>query len=307
MQTKFRVSELMPKLTKERNRGADWLQLAKKYKFKSADLIEKYYFDNISTPLINILLVDIETAPVIAQIWSLRDLNVGLNQIQKDWHLLSFAAKWIDSDEIFYFDQRNKKDMSDDKNLMLKLWKLLNKADIVVGHNIKKFDFKKYNARFLINDIDPPNKYRLVDTLTIARKHFAMTSNKLEYLARVLKVKHQKLKHEKFSGHELWTECLKNNLDAWREMEKYNRQDVFALQEVYLKLRKWSNDINYSIYSMDNKPICECGSTRFRNAGFHYNKIGKVQRVQCVDCKKRYVAPENLISKKSRDKILRPE
>lgn len=47
-----------------------------------------------------VLLFDIETAPIIAHVWSLWENNVSLNQIVSDWHVLSWSAKWLgDSDD----------------------------------------------------------------------------------------------------------------------------------------------------------------------------------------------------------------
>lgn len=46
-----------------------------------------------------VLLSDIETAPILASVWRIWDQNIGLNQIKADWHLLSFAAKWLGSAE----------------------------------------------------------------------------------------------------------------------------------------------------------------------------------------------------------------
>jgi hypothetical protein len=41
-----------------------------------------------------ILIVDIETAPITAHVWGVRDQYVGLDQVIEDWSVLAFAAKW---------------------------------------------------------------------------------------------------------------------------------------------------------------------------------------------------------------------
>ena len=38
-----------------------------------------------------ILFLDIETCPIIADVWKLWDNNVGLNQIIKDWSIIAWA------------------------------------------------------------------------------------------------------------------------------------------------------------------------------------------------------------------------
>src|ERR1700678_2406773 len=92
-----------------------------------------------------VLFVDIETAPMLGYIWGLWDNDVALNQLNKDWHLLSWSAKWMDdpSEEIMYADQRKAKDITDDSKILRHLWKLLDEADIVITQNGKAFDHKK--------------------------------------------------------------------------------------------------------------------------------------------------------------------
>ena len=47
-----------------------------------------------------ILLFDIETSPLEVYTFGLFDQNIGLNQIIKDWSVLSFSAKWAGSSEV---------------------------------------------------------------------------------------------------------------------------------------------------------------------------------------------------------------
>jgi hypothetical protein len=188
-----------------------------------------------------VLLLDIETSPIIASVWSIWNQDVPLNMIEKDWSVLSYSAKLLGDKKMYYDDVRGQKDVNDDSKLLKGIWKLLDEADVIVTQNGKKFDIKKLNARFIINGMQPPSSFKHIDTKQIASKNFAFTSNKLEYMAQKLGLKQQKSKHKKFSGFELWRQCLANNLDAWKEMEHYNKQDVLTLEELYLKLRGWDN------------------------------------------------------------------
>jgi uncharacterized protein YprB with RNaseH-like and TPR domain len=231
-----------------------------------------------------VLFVDIETAPIIGFLWGMWDQNLGLNQINSDWHLLSFAAQWQDSKEIMYADQRGKKNIENDKHLLRKLWKLMNDADIIIGHNSKRFDVKKLNARFLQNGMSRPAPFEQVDTLLIARKHFALTSNKLEYLSNILCPEMKKSSHKKYPGFELWKECMAGNVDAFSEMEKYNKQDIVALEGVYNVLRTWDNTVSFAKYGGEEAQ-CNCGSTSFQKRGFAFSNSNKYQRYQCKECK----------------------
>lgn len=245
-----------------------------------------------------ILVLDIETAPMHGQLWDLWDQTLGLDQIEIDWHLMSWAAIWFDKPtEIFYMDQRNQKDMHNDTKILKGMWNLLNECDIVLTQNGKKFDVPKLNAKFAEYGFGPTNVFRHFDTCQIAKKLFKFTSNKLEYLAKILKTKHQKLKHKKYPGHEMWKECLKRNPDAWAEMEKYNKHDVLVTAEVFEKLRAWDNSINFNVYQDDNSFVCNCGSTELLKNGHHYSDVGKFQRYKCKQCGAPFKDRTNLLTK----------
>lgn len=247
-----------------------------------------------------VLIFDIETAPILANVWDLWKQNVSINQIEKDWHVLSFAAKWLDKKRVIYRDQRNNKKVEDDKELLEEIWELLDEADIVITHNGDGFDIPKLNARFILNGLQPPSSFKSIDTCRIAKKVFGFTSNKLEYLTGKLCKKYKKLKHKKFPGQELWTECLKGNKSAWKEMEKYNKFDVLSLEELYHKLIPWDSSINFNWYTDNNEHVCKCGSKDLVKRGFAYTAKSKFRRYRCKKCGAEVRDTVNLFSREKR-------
>jgi len=233
-----------------------------------------------------VLLLDIETAPIIGHVWSLWENNVGLNQIVSDWYILSWSAKWLGApaSAIMYQDQRKAKNIEDDKALLKGIWKLLDEADVIITQNGKAFDQKKLNARFIIQGYQPPSSFKHIDTKLLASKHFKFTSNKLEYMTNKLCTKYKKLKVKKFIGHDLWTQCMAGNLAAWKEMEKYNKYDVLALEELYNIMIPWDSTINFNLYSDTDDYVCKCGSEECHKRGYYYTDFGKFQRYRCVEC-----------------------
>ncbi len=254
-----------------------------------------------------VLVFDIETAPIIAHTWGIWDQNIGLNQIKTDWHILSYAAKWLNDSpkKMFYKDQRKAKDVTDDKALLQGIWDLLDEADIVVTQNGNSFDIKKLNARFIMNGFKPPSSYKRIDTKLLAKRHFAFTSNKLEYMSEKLNTKYKKLDHGKYPGFSLWLACLAGKQDAWKEMEKYNKYDVLSTEEMYNKMAAWDSSINFNVYNDDVSHICTCGHQEFRNKGYAYTSSGKYRRFQCLKCGKETRGKENLLTQEKR-KSLRP-
>lgn len=238
-----------------------------------------------------ILIIDIETSPLELHGWGLFDQNFSLEQISKDWTILSFSAKWLGEKKITYMDTggRGKHRVRDDKKLMKPLWNLLNEADIVVAQNGKKFDVRKIRARLIAHGFGPPSPFRIVDTMLVARKYFAFTSQKLKYTSKLLSKHYVKDEHKDFPGFELWAECLKDNPKAWASMKKYNQQDILATEDVYLQCRAWDdqhpNMGTFSAYEEHQCPHCGSANVIGRNGWREVKQQGVYKRYQCNDCR----------------------
>lgn len=249
-----------------------------------------------------ILVLDIETSPLLAHVWGLWDQNVGLNMIESEWHIMSFAAKWLGDpiSKVIYHDQEGKRDITNDKVLLKKMWKLLDECDILIGQNSKSFDHKKMNARFILNGMEPPSSYRHIDTMRLAKKHFAFTSNKLAFLTDKLCTKHKKLSHAKFSGFVLWKACMDGNSKAWKEMREYNVADIMSTEELYYKLIAWDNSLNFNTYYEGLETVCTCGGTKFQKNGTYHTNGGMFQRFRCTNCGSELKGKTNMLSKEKK-------
>lgn len=228
-----------------------------------------------------VLIFDIETSPIVAHVWGLRDQNISLNQIVKDWQVIAWAAKWLDrpAKDVAYYDIRK----MTEKRILEILWALLDNADIVITQNGQNFDSRKLNARFIEYGMKPPKPYRHLDTYKIAKAAAEFTSHKLEYLTDKLCTKYKKLSHNKFPGMSLWNECLKGNFKAWEEMKRYNIHDVLSTEELYLKLRGWTPKTAPSVSLIG---CLSCGSNKVEKRGVDMTLATKWQRLHCLNCGK---------------------
>lgn len=251
-----------------------------------------------------ILFFDIETAPITAYVWGLFDQNVGLNQIKKDWHLIAWAAKWAESKEVIYADNRFKADVSDDTMLLTGLIALINEADIVVTQNGEAFDLKKLRARAVMNGLQPIKPVKSTDIYREGKKVFAFTSHKLEYISSVLNKKYKKLKHEEYPGFELWKAVLAGDKKAWAVMERYTKHDVLATEEAYNTIHGWIKTQSMASYVDDVKLRCACGSQNLEHRGYVFSENGKYQRFRCKTCGKWPRGKVNLLSKNKRASML---
>lgn len=235
-----------------------------------------------------VLVVDIETSPLLVYVWSLKDQYVGLNQMVKDWHIMAWSAKWLGepASAIRYYDLRHHKP-GDDMPILRPLWHLLNQADIVITQNGKAFDAKKINARFMLLGIKPPSPYKHLDTYLIAKNAASFTSHSLEYLSERFCKKYKKLSHGKFPGLSLWIECLKGNIKAWDEMKEYNIHDVLATEEFYENIKAWAPESAPRPFRSDKiSALCgTCGEKgKMTRRGSSFKNTCKYQRWQCQVC-----------------------
>jgi hypothetical protein len=250
-----------------------------------------------------ILVIDIETAPMIGFFWGLFDQNIGLEQVISDWFIFAFTAKWVGSKKMIYMDQRgrtrggnildNAVKLSDDKKLVKKIASLLEEADIVLGQNSKGFDTKKINTRIKYHNsraksnkdkIEIPSSYKHIDTMLLNKKHFSDTSNKLEYMSKTYNSKYQKLDHKEYPGFKMWRAVMEGDKKVWSVVEKYNKFDVLSTEEYWHTIKPWDNSVNFNVYREDEDTVCTCGSKNFKLNGFSYTSVGKYRRYKCKDC-----------------------
>lgn len=226
-----------------------------------------------------ILLLDIETRPILAYVWSLYKPMIAANQIKEDLEIMTFAAKWLDDDFIHFAST----EYESEESLLNYLWYLLDQADIVVAHNGDRFDQPIINGRMLKYDIPPYSPVKTIDTLKSLRANFRLTQNRLDYVAKFLGTEGKLAT----GGMQLWIDCLEHRYpEAWKKMVGYNRQDVIELENVYKKIRPWiTNHPNLGIYNDKVPTVCpKCGEDHIHFRGYAYTTAGKYRRFQCQEC-----------------------
>lgn len=225
-----------------------------------------------------VLLYDLEVSRAIVEgYWNKYDFNVV--KTVRPQILMSYAYKWLGDKRIFF---RSIHSYDNYHDFVKSLRDVLDECDIAIGHNLKQFDDKMSN-RFIIGEgIDPPSRYRQIDTLQAARSNFKFQSNRLGELGEYLGLGGK----EKITYADLEDDFLNN--PTWsviKKMEKYNKRDVELLEKVYIKLRPWiKNHPNLSV--MGNAEACPfCQSTSISYNGNRYTNTGVYRRATCKDCR----------------------
>lgn len=137
-----------------------------------------------------------------------------------------------------------------------KLWDLYNDANIIVGHNVKRFDTKKLTTVWLEMGLPRPLPYQFVDTLTVARNQFGFESNTLDALCVRLGIPG---KVDAYSV-DLANQALAGNKAAQRRLRRYNAGDIEASEFLFDRLRGWIPQHPFMGRSADNS-CNQCGST----------------------------------------------
>lgn len=225
-----------------------------------------------------ILHLDIETAPNKVYSWGLWNQNIAINQIVESGYTMCWAAKWHGERGVMF----NSIHHSSEIEMLEEIFELINEADAVVHYNGEKFDMPTLNREFLIHGLGVPDPYHHIDLLKVVRQRFKFPSNKLDYVAQELDLG-SKTKH---MGMEMWKGCMAGEDKDWKLMEKYNKQDVKLLEDLYNVLLPWiQKHPNHALYASTDSPVCpNCGSTHLHKKGVETTLTMKYQRYKCVDC-----------------------
>ena len=228
-----------------------------------------------------IAFLDIETAPILANIWTLYEANAVW--VERDTFLLCFGVMWSGEKRVKTYCLPDypgyKKNKTDDSKLVAELNRILNEADIIVAQNCDSFDINKINARLSVHGYSPPAPYKTIDTLKIARRSFKFDSNKLDNLGRYLNCG-RKIQN---MGADLWRRCIAGEAKAWKWMRRYNAQDVLLLERVYQKLKPWAKTHpDLRLYASGGCPTCRSNNVQRR--GVSIARSQRYQRFQCQSC-----------------------
>lgn len=176
------------------------------------------------------------------------------------------------------------KDM-DEKPVIQKFIKAMERADFIVGHNHSHFDMGLIAARVMKYNLPPMPDIPLLDTLKLAKRHYKFLSNRLDYLGHYLGFG-SKLKCTNAE----WIKALKGDRKAIKKIVDYNINDVVGLQ-----VPLWNRLLPYVInkvpsikrwYKNRHNPIC-CNKKMSMYDIRHSKARGTYTRFECRRCGKR--------------------
>lgn len=222
-----------------------------------------------------ILLLDCETKPAKAFVWSLWDTNVPLEMLIEPGGIICVGAKWLGKKDSLFFSEWE----HGHESMIRAIHKLVSEADAVITYNGDAFDLPKLNGAFLIYGLTPPPPQTSIDVYKTIKK-MGFTSAKLAAVGPLLKLG-SKVKHE---GFRLWKGVMEGDEKAQRRMTKYCLQDVRLLERLYKVVRPFIKNHPHLGSKVKSEACGACGSPKLQKRGFRRTRSFLIQRVQCQDC-----------------------
>lgn len=247
-----------------------------------------------------ILIFDLETSMQEARILGFHStkypIKIKASEIVSPQKIHCIGYKWLGEKKAHVisthdFPSSFKKDPLDDTRVVKEFNKILEKADAVIGHNIKNYDLKHLNARIMLNGLKPLILPHPIDTLLMSRSNFNLPSHKLDELARALGLDVRKSP----MCRQDWVDCFNGDIKAYKKMAKYCKQDIQLTEAVYSALfpfvknhPKISRIMGAS--AKDSNSICPvCNSVNTIKNGIHGTTSGLKQKRVCKDCGKPFI------------------
>lgn len=229
-----------------------------------------------------ILFFDIETRPIKFWGWRTGKQYVDQSQIVKgaDQDIICISYKWLDEKKIHSLDWGVKE--QDSSRMIDTFGKVIESADVVIGHNADSFDIRHINTQRLLHGQSPIAWPTSEDTLKQIRKKFYLPSYRLDYISKLLTGSGKAT-----MAFQDWIEIVENkSAKHLRKMIKYNQRDVKKLEEDYKILAPHLvPKANRSLISRDLRAGCpSCGHNGSISKGPVWRMGTRVQRRQCKNC-----------------------
>jgi DNA polymerase elongation subunit (family B) len=238
---------------------------------------------------LKIAFIDIETMPNIGAFWaSGYDMNIGCEAIIQERFILSAQWSWNNEKEVHGALANIKK--RDDSNVVKKITEVIEKADVVVGHNLRKFDLRWIAGRALLLGLKPTRSkfVRHIDTMILAKQALYLNSYKMDYICKKLDIKGKT--KTSFSD---WMAILNvdKNPDLAKQraeyLLKYGKNDIIMNRKMLIKLLphvKLTKKLEMMLYGKAVN-CTECQSFKVHSNAIRVLKSGAANaRFRCADC-----------------------
>ena len=187
-----------------------------------------------------------------------------------------------------------------DKYLVQDVVKIMEEADVLVGHFSSGFDHPFIQTRCIFHGLDPiPNPIH-IDTWKIAKKQLRLNNNRLKTIADTFGCDEQKSSVPTY----VWRRAKAHDLEALKLISKYNLQDVRTQYSIIKKLMPLAKGMpNWNLFTDEEETRCSsCGSENIQHRGYAYTQMYKFERFSCSDCG-RWMRGRNSVTSKDAQRL----
>jgi len=224
-----------------------------------------------------VLIYDVETVPTEAYVWSAWKQNVAPSQVIEHGRVVCWAAKWRGDKQKDVMFGAEWTPGQDSTRFIRDLHSLMEEADAVITYNGNKFDDVVMNTAFAGLGLTPPPPRKSIDLYRVVVKNFRLFHNRMDSVAAWLGIKGK----TDTGGFDLWVRVMNEDPAAQKLMEKYNRQDIKVLEDIYKRLLPWIPNHPTDVLGHE---CPSCGSHKLQRRGYYKTKVSEFQRFQCQDC-----------------------
>lgn len=230
------------------------------------------------------LYADIETSPMLVFAWGLGKQEIDYKRIYKERQVLCIGYAFGDEPVKLLTLDYGKYDLhvrDNDADLVMvqKFSALVEKADRVIGHNTKYFDFSVLRSRLIKHQL-PDFSPVLIDDTYLQTKDIGFASHKLDYLTGFLD-----LPTKREHPYELWLDVVGHVPGAFKEMQDYCKRDVEINRKLYKRLKPYiKTSLNMAVWNGVPQSCPHCGSDKLIVRGYHFTPVGQYPRYQCKSC-----------------------
>ena len=232
-----------------------------------------------------ILIADIERIQGVVEhkFWDLGDMKnrrFRPDEIVRYPRTICWSAAWYDQPKKVMHGAEW--EIGGAEAMLRAIWDLYDEADIVVGHNLARFDSKHLKGAWLEMGLPSPRPWQTVDTLSIARREFGFESNTLDALCKRLGVASKTDAYDP----KVAEAAVAGDEDAQRRLLDYNVGDIHATRELYDRLRPYiKGHPHLGLGTGDERACPNCGGTKFTKIDTDVRTIQtKYAAMRCSNC-----------------------
>lgn len=166
--------------------------------------------------------------------------------------------------------------------MLQRAWDAYDKAEVLYGHNVDRFDSRKLNSEWRDLGLAAPSPYKVLDTLKEARRTFGDESNTLAALTQRLGIDTKTDKYEVAVARA----AVAGDKAAQRKLKAYNIGDIAASEALVDRLRGWIPGHPHNVVgTIDDRPTCnQCWGDSLQRTGTKLAQQIVYILYRCNDC-----------------------